>query len=299
MYIFREFKEVYDQIRFKKNIFGYKTSIVNKLYIAYLLIGGVYTSHSMNQKLRKFYIVCNQVCTIVILSTIFPCFFLLDATLLEMFYLSFAPTMLIYILYILPLTLHIYKTQLEEVNRLIDSKMETIIEKRPSVDTEIPIYGKKFLVRLILLVLFASVPFIDSIFFYDEKKIHNFKYFIIPVFFTKYLTSAQILLFQTVWNYLLHNFFYLTFLSFSVYVDSVSASLHVLCTQFCKEVQEQSNMMRRQIEDVEKEELQIEEYNMRDKYLAYSRTLLEKKTIQEEFMVGIRRMVNEYQEMTR
>lgn len=308
MRFFGDLMKVLNQLIGKQNIFGYKTSTGNKLYLLYLQLGGVYVSDTaaIGNALKISYIAGMWSTFILPCFLIYPSFFSRTEPLIDKFYISFGPSIASYLLAGIPITLYFYKDNLEEFIRFIDSKLEKIKLRdisSPSSSMKKPvetrIFESGYFIRLTIVLLYVGIPFFDSLLFYDEQKIYTCKYFAGPIFFRHHVSPLQLFILEFFLIYVVNFLFFMAFTSFREIIDAFSTSVQTINVDFYEAIRKQSQILEERLERIQEEELRIEESDVESKHLAYSHAQSERDLVVDDFMKAIPDIVKEYQELIR
>lgn len=275
----------------KEETFGYKTSAGKKLYLIYLLLGGVYESDLISRELKiRFLILYNLASAFLIIVTTTCLFTSISTNFFDIMYTLFPLFLAAYLCYLTPFITYIFRNEIKQVIDYIDSKMDKLVRKENSTraHSRISIFGKKYLRRWIILSIYMLLPLFDSLLFYNEENIYNFKHFCCPFIFRSYLTPKQLQLLYVV-VYIISIFPFLTYTALTEYFEAMTASLRDSCDDLCLNLLFQSNIMKNSLEGIQNEELEKENVCLDWK----------RKETREKFMRNIPIMIRKHQELIR
>ncbi|XP_065206945.1 uncharacterized protein LOC135836201 [Planococcus citri] len=187
MEVIRDFKKMFNQAFGKENMFGFKTTLANQMYLLYCIIGNIYYTDKIHQKTKRVwfwivYIICLPIVVSILLCIVYG---RQTGDLVLLIYIGFAIMLSLIELFVKPaITVFWYGSNIEQMISMAD---KILMKTSPIMHTSNNYLDAKKIIRNILielaitLVLYTSVAFLDVMFFYEEEKVKNYMYYIAPL----------------------------------------------------------------------------------------------------------------------
>lgn len=215
-----ELVKIYQQILGKKNIFGYKTTLANQLYLMYCFLGKIHSTDKLHRQTKCVWLLGHYLPPVVgyLLVISWSVAYVLDGSkqdFLTLLYTTFIVSLATTLCFGIPLSTYWFRVDIESMIRRLDN----ILAKRPNICARVKtIHLRKMITNDFLLfwtpmTIYTYVCYFDVIFFFEEEKLRNILYYPIPFPYVYQYGSAKIFFCC---------YFVYSFVCFVVYIESYS-----------------------------------------------------------------------------
>lgn len=181
--IFKELKKIAKQIQGSENIFGYKTTEANRLFIFYCIFGNIFFTDKVNRWVKYFWYLLN-LCEILFFFVTGLAYFWYEANDDIMLKINIANAIGAFYVQIFgfPLISHLYGDSIETTIELVDDiltiKGSSAFDHRPHMIDVGVVFGSILGPMVVsFMVIYASICFFDVVLFFDEAKVKNYLYY--------------------------------------------------------------------------------------------------------------------------
>ncbi|XP_065218899.1 uncharacterized protein LOC135844595 [Planococcus citri] len=182
MEVIRDVKKIVLQAFGKENMFGFETTLANQLYLIYCMMGNIYYTDKIHKKTKVFWFCSTYSVFIQIVVSIISYLIYGRQTgdLVLLIYTGFATIFAVNELIVKPAIVFLYRNEIE---RMILAADRILMKKTSKFENEIEV--KHTVINALMAYLIPLIPYVlitvlDMALFYEEEKVHNYKYYVIP-----------------------------------------------------------------------------------------------------------------------
>ncbi|XP_065226785.1 uncharacterized protein LOC135850024 [Planococcus citri] len=187
MEVIKDVKKLINQALGKENMFGFKTTLANQMYLLFCLIGNVYFTEKIHRKTKLVWFCCaNGVLLFVGFSFIFCLIFAKPMEdILLLVYMVYEVTYTSMEVIVKPaIAIFWYRDEIEQMISMADKILLKQQLTKGSYENDLDVnkimkYSSVVLVMSILL--YNTITLTDLILFYEEEKVKNYMYYVTPL----------------------------------------------------------------------------------------------------------------------
>lgn len=185
MNAFRDLMKIIKQILGEENMFKYKSTEVNQLYLMYMGSCKIFTTEYLHWETKLFWATSNIMGMVIAYGASILCLLYGDrGDLLMLLYVGFVASILTYTAFIIPLSMRWYASKIEamldHLDEIVTRRNLILIEQNRK-----PRYTNNLVTANISLSFYSYVVFnliclLDIVFFYKPRKVKDYTFYLIP-----------------------------------------------------------------------------------------------------------------------
>ncbi|XP_065202857.1 uncharacterized protein LOC135833137 [Planococcus citri] len=187
MEVIKDLKKLTNQALGKENMFGFKTTLANQMYLSFCILGNVYFTDKIHRKTKLVWFCCaHGVCLFVGLSFILCLIFGKPTEdILLLVYMVYEVTFTSMEIIVKPaIATFWYRDEIKQMismaDRILLKQQLTKSSHKNDLDvTKIMLYSS--IALLMSISLYNSITLADLILFYEEEKVQNYMYYVTPL----------------------------------------------------------------------------------------------------------------------
>lgn len=193
---FAQIRKIIKQFFGKENIFGYKTTLANQLFLLYCFCGKIYFTDKINHSFRIIWIL-HHLSGLLVGYVVAIAFLLNDKEpdiLMQLFMINVMANSALMGFFI-PFISFWYRDSIEQSIRDID-----FIILRANANHKLDLWTyvlRNIVIVIISGIIFAYICVFDVIVFYDEEKVKNYTYYLFPFPNTEQVGTFRMFLVST------------------------------------------------------------------------------------------------------
>lgn len=287
---FKLFEGVKRQLLGTEHLFRYKTRTVNHLYLFYCIFGKIFTTGGFNLFFKLVFWSWHFSAPLLGYATgLIYVWYGDKKDFIMLLYNCFTVCLCTFITIVVPLASHWYAHNIESMFDVMDRILSKKNSSKQCLEDGINI--NKILINDLLIILicgliFSSTCIFDVLLFYEDYKIRNYMYYVIPLINLEQYGSRKLLLTTTAIIHLATALPIVEVWTILKFFEIWAAACHHEVMSICEEMKQHSTIL-------------VAKTTCIPLYYSTGKDIAQKMALSENFKQNLIPLVNDFQEVTR